>query len=153
KDPDPESAFLSFYVGKYIATFGKNSSEATSTKDYFISKNIPPGTHDVMFVFQKEESYDNTAKAIIRSIIIEGDERGSADKCKACTGGYQCIEGSKQEIPCPPGTFSTKGSEKCKKCPANTFSKHKAQSKCERCGKGTFSQEGSTECINSCVFK
>jgi hypothetical protein len=106
-----------------------------------------------MFAFQKEESYDNTAKAIIRSIIIEGEERGGTETCKKCTAGYQCPEGSKQETPCPPGTFSTTGSEKCTKCPVNTFGKYSAKSNCERCGKGTLSEEGSTECINPCMYK
>ncbi len=147
---EDDDSLFSFIVNYNTMVSIDRSKNSTGT---FTTPYLGPGNHSLIWSFDKYGSHDD-AHVNIKSIIIEGEVNGAADKCQGCLAGFYCEEATDAFKPCLPGQFSPSDSNECFKCPAGTFNDRYARGNaCPKCPEGTHSDgEGSTDCENDCNY-
>ena len=86
----------------------------------------------------------------------------STDDCLICPAGSKCVPDGTPPVPCPAGTFSSRGATECTLCGSGTYTSSPGSTQCSPCPAGnkcvsdgslpvlcpagTFSPYGATQC-------
>jgi hypothetical protein len=76
-----------------------------------------------------------------------------ATSCQICPAGFYCFPdginsiGATVPIPCPVGSVSGNGYERCSSCPIDTYQPQNGQNDCISCPLGSYSTKGATSCL------
>jgi hypothetical protein len=119
---------------------------------FFTSEYLNADSYNFFLAIEKNDLYNLAAHLIIKSIEIEGEEKGAADMCLECPEGFSCSDKVDYFQPCPPGYTSKVKSETCTPCKSGTYNDKYGQPVCKRCGYGTSSPPGATQCETNCIF-